>query len=142
MDIISVEYNEYKKALDSVERMFCYSIPKIKNVIFNDPATIVFWNDNTKTVVKCQNGDEFDPEKGITMAFFKKTHGNIGHYFEEIKKWTEKYEPKDCYTPFDPETEKVVIEGLKALTEKLNGIAKFNFIVANDNESDDKCQSN
>ena len=135
MDTISVEYNEYKKELDNIERMFCYSIPKIKNVIFNDPATIVFWNDNTKTVVKCQNGDEFDPEKGITMAFFKKTHGNIGHYFEEIKKWTEKYEPKDCYTPFDPETEKVVIEGLRALMEKLNG-------VVNDNESDDKCQSN
>ena len=65
-------------------------IPEIKNVIFNPPATIVFWNDNTKTVVKCQNDEAFDPEKGITMAFFKKMHGNKGHYFEEIKKWTEK----------------------------------------------------
>ena len=27
--------------------------PKIKNVIFNDPATIVFWSDGTKTIVKC-----------------------------------------------------------------------------------------
>ena len=25
------------------------------------------------------------------MAFFKKMHGNKGHYFEEIKKWTEGY---------------------------------------------------
>ena len=66
--------------------------PQIKNVIFNSPATIVFWNDGTKTVVKCQNNEEFDPEKGITMAFFKKMHGNKGHYFEEIKKWTDKYE--------------------------------------------------
>ena len=66
--------------------------PQIKNIIFNSPATIVFWNDGTKTVVKCQNGEEFDPEKGITMAFFKKMHGNTGHYFEEIKKWTDKYE--------------------------------------------------
>lgn len=66
--------------------------PQIKNVIFNSPATIVFWNDGTKTVVKCQNNEEFDPEKGITMAFFKKMHGNTGHYFEEIKKWTDKYE--------------------------------------------------
>ena len=69
-----------------------FIIPEIKNVIFNPPATIVFWNDNTKTVVKCQNYESFDPEKGITMAFFKKMHGNKGHYFEEIKKWTEKYE--------------------------------------------------
>lgn len=65
--------------------------PTIKNVIFNDPATIVFWTDNTKTVVKCQEGEKFDPEKGITMAYFKKMHGNKGHYFEEIKKWTDKY---------------------------------------------------
>lgn len=65
--------------------------PAIKNVIFNPPATIVFWGDGSKTVVKCQAGEDFDPEKGLTMAFFKKMHGNKGHYFNEIKKWTEKY---------------------------------------------------
>lgn len=70
------------------------SIPEIRNVIFNPPATIVFWIDGTKTVVKCQNDEEFDPEKGITMAFFKKMHGNKGHYFEEIKKWCELYHSK------------------------------------------------
>lgn len=74
---------------------------KIKNVIFNPPATIVFWTDGTKTVVKTQNGEEFDPEKGFTMAYFKKMHGNKGHYFEEIKKWTEKYEEKNDSTPGD-----------------------------------------
>lgn len=40
----------------------------IKKVIFNDPATIVFWKDGTKTVVKCQEGTKFDPEKGLAMA--------------------------------------------------------------------------
>ena len=65
--------------------------PTIKNVIFNDPATIVFWTDNTKTVVKCQEGEKFDPEKGIAMAYFKKMHGNKGAYFNDIKKWTDKY---------------------------------------------------
>lgn len=44
---------------------------KIKNVIFNDPATIVFWNDGTKTVVKCGKDDAFDPEKGLAMAISK-----------------------------------------------------------------------
>ena len=67
-------------------------MPKIKDVIFNSPATIVFWTDGTKTVVKAQYED-FDPEKVLAMAFFKKMHGNKGRYFEEIKKWTEKYEP-------------------------------------------------
>ena len=65
----------------------------IKNVIFNDPATIVFWDDGTKTVVKTQNDESFDPEKGLVMAYFKKMHGNKGSYFNEIKKWTEKYDP-------------------------------------------------
>ena len=84
---------EYDKAIGALETYYSYyqcPIPEIKNIIFNPPATIVFWNDNTKTVVKCQNDEAFDPEKGITMAFFKKMHGNKGHYFEEIKKWTEK----------------------------------------------------
>lgn len=61
--------------------------PKIKNVIFNDPATIVFWEDGDKTVVKCQEGDTFDPEKGLAMAFVKKVLGNKGNYCNEIKKW-------------------------------------------------------
>lgn len=40
----------------------------IEKVIFNDPATIVFWKDGTKTIVKCQEGVAFDPEKGLAMA--------------------------------------------------------------------------
>lgn len=64
----------------------------IKNVIFNEPATIVFWLDGTKTVVKVQEGDTFDPEKGLAMAIAKKFFGNKGNYCNEIKKWTEKYE--------------------------------------------------
>lgn len=66
-----------------------YGIPRIKNVIFNEPATIVFWADGTKTVVKCQEGDIFDPEKGLTMAITKKALGNKGNYCNEIKKWCE-----------------------------------------------------
>ena len=68
--------------------------PEIKNVIFNDPATIVFWTDGTKTVVKCQEGDEFDPEKGLTMAITKKIYGNKGSYCNVIKKWCEPYHEK------------------------------------------------
>ena len=64
---------------------------EIKDVIFNDPATIVFWADGTKTVVKCQEGDEFDPEKGLAMAIAKKVYGNKGSYCNVIKKWCEPY---------------------------------------------------
>lgn len=66
---------------------------KIKNVIFNDPATIVFWTDGTKTVVKAQDDDVFDPEKGLAMAISKKALGNKGNYCNELKKWLPKEEP-------------------------------------------------
>lgn len=64
-------------------------MPEIYKVIFNDPATIVFWTDGTKTVVKCGEGDIFDPEKGLAMAISKKALGNQGNYFETFKKWIE-----------------------------------------------------
>ena len=61
---------------------------KIKKVIFNNPATIIYWMDDTKTVVKCQNNEPFDPEKGLTMAITKRVLGDKGNYFEVIKKYT------------------------------------------------------
>lgn len=67
---------------------------KIKDVIFNDPATIVFWTDGSKSVVKCQECDKYDPEKGLAMAICKKFLGNQGNYYNVINKWLEKYELK------------------------------------------------
>lgn len=67
-------------------------VVKIKNVIFNPPATIVFWTDGTKTVVKAQDGYVFDPEKGLAMAISKKALGNKGNYCNELKKWLPKKE--------------------------------------------------
>ena len=61
--------------------------PKIEKVIFNDPATIVYWSDGTKTVVKRQGDDLPDSEKGLAMAICKKVLGNKGNYYKEIKKW-------------------------------------------------------
>lgn len=64
---------------------------KIKKVIFNKPATIVFWEDDTKTVVQCGPLDSFDPEKGLAMAIAKKALGNKGNYYNEIYKHVNEY---------------------------------------------------
>lgn len=85
----------YCNILNSTYGIGSSHIPEIKNVIFNDPATIVFWEDGTKTVVKCQDGDEFDPEKGLAMAIAKKAYGNKGNYCNKLKKWLPKEEPVD-----------------------------------------------
>lgn len=47
-----------------------------KKIIHNNPATIVFWSDNTKTVAKCRKGDIYDPEVGFYVACAKKLFGN------------------------------------------------------------------
>lgn len=59
----------------------------IKKVIFNNPATIVLWNDGTKTVVKKQKGDKYDKEKGLALCIAKKCLGNKGNFNNEFKKW-------------------------------------------------------
>lgn len=100
--------NDYK----SMYGRYC-----IDKVIFNAPATIVFWKDGTKTVVKCQGDDEFDPEKGLAMAISKKVLGNKYDYFNTFKHWTKKYE-KDC------EKAIMTFEEFKKALEDLNN--KFN----------------
>lgn len=60
--------------------------PVVDRAIFNDPATIVFWKDGTKTVVKAQKGETYDPEKGLAMAFSKKMFGNEGSYYDQFTK--------------------------------------------------------
>ena len=62
-------------------------LPEIKNVKFNGPATIVFWADGTKTVVKCQDGDDYSEEVGLAMCIVKKVFGNTSKYNDIFKKW-------------------------------------------------------
>ena len=88
-------YDPIFRRNEKTEYQYPYYRPEIKNVIFNDPATIVFWTDGTKTVVKCQEGDEFDPEKGLTMAIAKKVYGNKSSYCNVIKKWCDPYHEKE-----------------------------------------------
>ena len=62
-------------------------LPEIKNVKFDGPATIVFWADGTKTVVKCQDGDDYSEEVGLAMCIVKKVFGNKSKYNDIFKKW-------------------------------------------------------
>ena len=59
----------------------------IRDVIFNNPATIIIWSDGTKTVVKCQQGDEYDPERGFLLCVAKKMFGNRGGYNDIMRQW-------------------------------------------------------
>lgn len=62
-------------------------LPKIERVIFHNPATIIYWNDGTKTVVKCQPGDTFSTETGLMAAMLKRFLGNDNTYNKVINHW-------------------------------------------------------
>lgn len=86
---VELQINLYRTILNSTYGTKAFKtnyIPEIKNVIFNPPATIVFWQDGTKTVVKATN-EVYDPEKGLAMAIAKRALGNQGNYYNVIKKW-------------------------------------------------------
>lgn len=72
---------------EEVRRMFGMNDVKVKKVIFHEPATIVFWTDNTKTVVKCQKGDTYNKELGFALCCAKKLLGNKSNFNNEFKKW-------------------------------------------------------
>ena len=48
----------------------------IKQVIFNDPATIVTFSDGTKVCVKTNENDKFSKEVGLMYALVKRLYAN------------------------------------------------------------------
>lgn len=106
----------------------------IKNVIFAPPATIVYWSDGSKTVVKCSEKDVFDPEKGLAMAIAKRCGGNKGSYYKEIQNWVEKSGKK---YPEKPAAGKAVdLDVLKKYSSEANkDFEKFLSAVMSNNQS-------
>ena len=90
---------------------------KIDRVIFSGPATIVFWHDGTKTVVKCTEGDKMDYEVGIAMCTLKKLLGDSYiHYKKHVKelvKETKEAEMKKKLHGYVKEIKNVIKENKK-----------------------------
>ena len=70
-----------------------YSL-NVSKIIFNPPATIVFWEDGTKTVVKCSAEDEFSEYYGFLAALGKKVYENNSQIKKLIDKKAEWHENK------------------------------------------------
>jgi len=62
----------------------------VAKVIYNPPATIIYWKDGTKTVVKCSDQDfdlgRMNPETGVVYAIAKKVLGNKGNYNDVLRR--------------------------------------------------------
>ena len=59
-----------------------YPIPKPKRIISkpNDKITIIIWDDKSKTISKCSEGDKYDIEQGIMNCVVKKIFGTRREY--------------------------------------------------------------
>ena len=68
------------------------TIPIIKKVIFNNPATIVIWSDGTKTISKCSPNDTFDKMKGFLTCYYKKISDTTNSQFSKLY---DKFEQSD-----------------------------------------------
>lgn len=53
----------------------CGDLIYIKKVIYNKPAVIVIWSDNTKTRSTCDKDDIWNPELGLMLCVMKKMQG-------------------------------------------------------------------
>lgn len=60
-----------------------------KQIVFNPPATVVFWEDGTKTVVKCEKHQEFNPYFGFVSALAKKIFVTNSEVNRVVRKYSE-----------------------------------------------------
>lgn len=86
----AAEYNLFSPA--KKEKTLSMTIEK---VIFSPPATIIIWDDNTKTVVKAQEDEPYDPEKGMAMCIAKHIYGDCGSYYNVFSEWLKNYTPAE-----------------------------------------------
>lgn len=77
---------EYEK-LKARQRRNARLRQMVEDVKFSGDRTIVFFGDGTKVVVKCQEGDTFDKEKGLAVACMKKLFDNTNVFNEVMRKW-------------------------------------------------------
>lgn len=78
--------NKEDKNMNKINYQRRHVLTRIEKVIFNDPVTVVIWDNGTKTIVRAEN-EPFDPEKGLAMAISKYFFNNEGYYYDIFRKW-------------------------------------------------------
>jgi len=68
---------------------FLTSTLEPERIVHSGPATIVFWNDKTKTVVKCSKNDIYDEYEAFCAALAIKMFGSNSHLKKMIRDKTE-----------------------------------------------------
>jgi hypothetical protein len=77
---VSYNFNSKSPTIEDLKKLL-----KPVRVIFNDPVTVVYWSDDTKTLVRCSENEEFIPEFGLAMAFMRKLYPNRGEFLQFLE---------------------------------------------------------
>lgn len=118
--LIECVHDVFKKQREERIRM---NIPK--SVIFNNPATIVFWKDGSKTISKAHN-EAFDPEKGLAICYAKKALGDGYEASKKFDRIVKKYLPKAKETDDDEPKVNPAVE----LVEQLNDLERHGVVLS------------
>lgn len=84
------ENNYVKDYLKSIT-----SVKDVEKVVFNPPATIIFWKDGDITSSKCHSQDKYDTIVGYSLALTKKLFKNTTHMVSHVEKWERKNKVKE-----------------------------------------------
>lgn len=75
-DLADEEEEAESEADDCDECPPLWGVPDIDRIIFSPPATVIFWDDGEKTVVKCAEGQQYDRYNGFCAAVCKRLFGS------------------------------------------------------------------
>lgn len=75
-DPCPIACDECKDKCDDYYDYAEWTVPFVTKIIFSPPATIVFWMDGTKTIVRCSKNDRYDKYLGFAAAVVKKMFGS------------------------------------------------------------------
>ena len=78
--------NRLQKALANWRRMLTpfstkqFNGPAFNRIVFSGRATVLLSDKSKKTVVKCQEGEPYDPEKALLTALFIREYGKNAYH--------------------------------------------------------------
>lgn len=79
LDKAMKEYSLFRLSKEELIKLIMsnskYERIKLKRYIINKNATILFWSDGDKTIVRRSKEDKYDKVKGFLWAYFQKTSG-------------------------------------------------------------------
>lgn len=98
MEDMILRHNRYDRVLipnaDKITASYGIRMPEVKKITHSGPCTIVFWKDNTKTIVRKEEGIDYDPYAAFTAALAKKIYGSNSKVHKILETKTVESKPK------------------------------------------------